>query len=160
MVMSVPGAGHVTFNGFDINGGVDLNPRFGAALDTTYARASNLFGTQHGGHVLTILAGPVFYPVERGKNRMFVHALVGMGIVDGVAPSSFENYSSGWVRGTSYAFGGGAEHFLRGPLSVRVSGDYMRTPFINYSRSVQPQNDFRVTAGMVLALPRIGGLGR
>jgi hypothetical protein len=152
LAMPIPGAGRVNLNGFDISGNVDLNPRWGATVDSNYARTSSLLGIPHGGYVLSFLGGPVFYPVAHGNTRMFVHVLAGVGMVDGAVPESDINYRYGWLGQFSYAAGGGIEHSVAGPFAVRISGDYLHTAFYNSAGAVQPQNNFRVTASFVLRL--------
>jgi opacity protein-like surface antigen len=152
VTMSIPGAGRTNLNGLTASGNVDFNPLWGVALESNYARTPSILGTPHSGYVLSFLGGPVFYPLERGNTRVFVHALAGSGLVDGAAPISDTNYRYGWRGAFSYAVGGGAEHSVSGPFSVRVGADYLHTAFFDYNAAVLPQNNFRVMVSAVFHL--------
>lgn len=152
LAMAIPDAGRVNLNGLDISGRVDLNPRWGAMVDSDYVRTSSVLGIPHGGYVVSLLGGPVFYPLSHGNTRMFLHVLAGAGLVDGAVPESDINYRYGWLGRFSYAAGGGIEHSVAGPFAVRVSGDYLRTAFFDSGGAVRPQNNFRVTVSFVLRL--------
>ena len=147
--MEIPGARHVSLNGLDLSGHLDFNSRWGAVLDTSYARTHNIPGTPHAGYALTSNIGPVFYPIEFGGTRVFVHALGGAALVDGAVPQSKTDYYQGWLGRPSYALGGGVEQSVSGPFAVRVSGDYLRTSFFNATGAVHPQNNLRLTASIV-----------
>jgi hypothetical protein len=150
--MATPAARRANLNGLDLGGQVDLSPRWGAMLDTAYVRTSNMLGTPHAGYVLISQIGPVFYPVEHRKTRMFVHALAGVGLVDGAMPISNTAYFHGWLARPSYALGGGVERSVSGPFAIRVSGDYLRTSFFNAAGAVQPQSNVRLTVSVVFRL--------
>jgi opacity protein-like surface antigen len=151
LTMAIPAAGHVNLNGLDVSGRVDLNPRWGAMVDSNYVRTPNVLGTKHDGYLLSIHSGPVFYPVDHGSTRTFVHVLAGVGLVDGAVPASDTEYH-GWQARFSYAVGGGVEHSVSGPFAVRVNGDYLRTTFFDSVGAVQPQDNFRVTVSLVFRL--------
>jgi hypothetical protein len=150
--MATPAARRANLNGLDLSGQVDLSPRWGAMLDTTYVRTSNILATPHAGYVLISQIGPVFSPVEHRKTRMFVHALAGVGLVDGAMPISKTAYFHGWLARPSYALGGGVEQSVSGPFAIRVSGDYLRTSFFNAAGTVQPQSNIRLTVSVVFRL--------
>lgn len=152
VTMQIPNAGRVNLNGVDVSGHVDFNRYWGATLDSNYARNSDLFGTGHQGYVASFLGGPVFYPLEYRKTAVFVHALVGAGLVDGAVPVTVTTYFHGWQDRFAYAFGGGVERSISGPFAVRVSGDYLRTAFYNSAASVEPQNNLRLTVSFVFRL--------
>lgn len=152
LMMAIPGAKHVNLNGLDLSGSVSLSPRWGATLDSSYAHTFDVLGTGHQGYVLSILSGPVFYPVERRNTRMFVRALAGAGLVDGAVPTSDKQYVYGWLLRPSYAVGGGVEHSVSGAFAVRISGDYLRTSFYDSLRGVQSQNNLRFTMSFVFRL--------
>lgn len=158
--LAVPGAGHVNLNGLDAAGQIHLTPRWGAAIESTYARTSNVPGIPHQAYILTPQAGPVFYPIEHGNTRLFIHALAGAGLEDGAVSITGTKYFHGWLVRPSYAVGGGAEHSLSSMLALRVSGDYLRTRFFDSAGTVQPQNDFRMTVSLVFRLRRAYGFGR
>ena len=73
--MAVSTAESVNLNGMDAGGTVALSPRWGAALDTSYLRATKVLGTPHQAYMLSVQGGPMFYPVEHGNTRVFVRAL-------------------------------------------------------------------------------------
>lgn len=152
LTMAIPSAKYVNLSGLDVGGSVDLNSRWGAMLDSTYVRTSDILGTGHGGYQLSFLGGPVFYPIEHGKSRMFVHALAGAALVDGAVPINKTDYFHGWLTRFSYAFGGGIEHALRGPFGVRVGGDYLHSAFFDARGVVRPQGNLRLTVGLVFRL--------
>ncbi len=149
--MAIPGAGSVNLNGLDVSGRIDLKPRWGAILDSNYVRTPNVLGTRHDGYLLSFYTGPVFYPVDHGNTRAFVHVLAGVGVVDGAVPGH-DTELHGWLSRFSYAVGGGVEHSVSGPFAVRVNGDYLRTAFFDSAGAVQPQNNFRVTTSLVFRL--------
>jgi opacity protein-like surface antigen len=151
LTMPIPGAGRVDLNGLDVSGRVDLKPHWGAMVDSNYVRTSNVLGTKHDGYLLSFLGGPVFYPVDHGNTRVFVHVLAGVGIVDGAVPARDTEYH-GWLGRFSYAVGGGVEHSVSRRFAVRVIGDYLRTAFFDSVGAVQPQNNFRVTTSLVFRL--------
>jgi hypothetical protein len=139
----------VNLYGLDVAGHIDVASRWGVTLDSSYVRASNVFGTGHNSYVLTALAGPVFYPIERRNTRLFVHALLGAGLVDSAVPVSGTQYVGGWIARFSDAVGGGLERFISGPFAVRVSGDYLRTSFVDSDSIAHNQNNFRATVSFL-----------
>jgi hypothetical protein len=62
--MAMPSQQRVGLAGIDANGLVRFAPRWAATVDGTYAATSNVFATGHGANILSLLAGPVFYPVN------------------------------------------------------------------------------------------------
>lgn len=152
IAMPIPSAGHVNLNGVDASGHVDVSSRWGATVDASYVRASNVLDTGHNSYVLSVLAGPVFYPIDRGNFRMFVHVLAGAGLVDGAVPVSDTYNLHGWVSRFSDAVGGGFEHSLSGPFAVRLSGDYLRTTFVDAAAVAHVQNNLRATVSLVFRM--------
>ena len=150
--MAIPSAQHVNLSGLDVAGSADLNSRWGATVDSTYVRTSDVLGTRHAGYQLSLLGGPVFYPFEHGKNRVSVHALAGAALVDGAVPINTLDYFHGWLIRFAYAAGGGIEHTLSGPFGVRVQGDYLHSEFFNASGAVRPQGNLRLTVSLVFRL--------
>jgi hypothetical protein len=69
LFLDTPSRQRVGLTGVDANAFVDFNPRFGMTIDSNYARANNVLSTGHSGKVLSLLTGPVFYPVEYGNTR-------------------------------------------------------------------------------------------
>jgi hypothetical protein len=152
LTMAIPSAQHLNLSGLDVGGRVDLNSRWGAMVDSTYVRTSNVLGTRHGGYQLSLLSGPMFYPVEHGNTRMFVHALAGAALVDGAVPINKTDYFHGWLVRFSYAVGAGIEHAVSGPFGVRVQGDYLHSAFFDAAGAVRPQGNLRLTASLVFRL--------
>jgi hypothetical protein len=147
-------AQHVNLSGVDVGGSVDLAPRWGAMLDTTYARTSNVLGTRHDGYQLNFLSGPVFYLFEHRNTRISVHALAGAALVDGAVPINTTDYFHGWLVRFAYAAGGGFERSLSGPFGVRVQGDYLHSSFFDANGAVRPQGNLRLTVGLVFRLKK------
>jgi len=154
LLSQIPSAGLATLNGLDAGARVGFSPRWGVAADAGYVRTSNVFGTGHTGYVLTLLAGPVFYPIEGRNTRLFVHGLVGAGLVDGAFPVSGGNYLHGWVERPAYALGAGIEHSILGPFGIRLTTDYLRTTYVNSTEQLQSQNNLRVTTSLIFRLQR------
>lgn len=152
LTMAVPSAQHVNLSGLDICGRADLNSRWGAMLDSTYVRTSNVLGTQHGSYQLSFLGGPVFYPFEHGDSRVFVHVVGGAALVDGAVPINKTDYFYGWLVRPSYAAGGGIEHALSGRFGVRVRGDYLHSAFFDARGTVRPQGNLRLAVSLVFHL--------
>jgi hypothetical protein len=152
LTMAIPSAQHLNLSGLDVGGRVDLNARWGAMVDSTYVRTSNVLGTGHGGYQLSFLSGPMFYPVEHGNTRMFVHGLAGAALVDGAVPINKTDYFHGWLVRFSYAVGAGIEHAVSGPFGVRVQGDYLHSAFFDAAGAVRPQGNLRLTVSLVFRL--------
>jgi len=152
LTMAIPSAQHLNLSGLDVGGRVDLNSRWGAMVDSTYVRTSNVLGTGHGGYQLSFLSGPMFYPVEHGNTRMFVHGLAGAALVDGAVPINKTDYFHGWLVRFSYAVGAGIEHAVSGPFGVRVQGDYLHSAFFDAAGAVRPQGNLRLTVSLVFRL--------
>jgi len=150
--MAMPSAGRANFNGLDFSGSIGLRRRWAATLDSSYFYAADVLSTRHQGYMLSLLAGPVFYPVEHGNTRLFVRALAGAALVDGAVPISETRNLHGWLLGPSYTVGGGFEHFVSGQFAVRVNGDYLRTRFYDSADTVRPQNNLRLTVSFVFRL--------
>lgn len=148
--MGIPGSGHVNLNGANLNGDYDFTTRLGLSLEASYARSARVLGIHHNAYVISGLIGPVFYLADNGDTRIFLHALGGLGVVDAAVPASSTSYNYGWVTRPSFALGGGVERLVSGPLAVRFGADYLRTSFLNPSNTIQPQNNLRVTAGILL----------
>jgi hypothetical protein len=142
-------SGHQILNGVDIAGSADLTSRFGVMADSMYVRTADVLGTGHAGYQLGFLGGPVFYPLEFRNMRVSVHGLAGAALVDGAVPVNATDYFHGWLVRFSYAAGGGIEHSLSGPFSVRVQADYLHAAFFDASGAVRPQGNVRITTSLV-----------
>ena len=149
LALDTPSRQRVGLSGVDANGFVDFNPRWGMTVDSSYARAGNVLGTGHSGHVLSFLIGPQFYPVNFGNTRIFVHTLAGVSLVNSAVPVKGTYYLGGTVTRFSYALGGGVERTVAGPLAIRVGADYLRTTFANSTAAMQFQNNLRIVTGIV-----------
>jgi opacity protein-like surface antigen len=91
----------------------------------------------------------VFYPVEYGNGRIFVHALAGVSLVNSAVPVMGTYYLGGAVTRFSYAVGGGVERPVAGPLAIRVGGDYLRTTFADSTAAMKFQNNLRIVTSIV-----------
>jgi hypothetical protein len=151
LTTAMSSAQNVNLSGLDVGGRADLNSRWGAMLDSMYVRTSNVLGTGHNAYQLSFLGGPVFYPLERGNYRIFVHAVAGAALVDGAVPINKTDYFYGWLVRPSYAVGG-IERALAGPFGVRVRGDYLHSAFFDARGVVQPQGNLRLTVSLVFRL--------
>ena len=140
---------HMAFSGVDADGSIDFNARWGMMVDSSYVRAGNVLGTGHTGNVLSLLIGPVFYPVDSENTRIFVHTLAGVSLVNSAIPVTRTYHLDGTVNRFSYALGEGVERTLAGPLAIRVGADYLRTTFVNSTAAMQIQNNIRIVTGMV-----------
>jgi hypothetical protein len=135
--------------GLDANGLVNFNSRWGVTVDSLYARTGSVFGTGQSANVLSLLAGPVFYPAVFGKSEIFVHALVGACRVESAVPVTGTSYLNGWVARPSYAMGGGFGQSLFGPVGIRIQGDYQYTSFGDSAGAIHGQNNLRLATSIV-----------
>jgi opacity protein-like surface antigen len=147
--LDTPSQKRIGLRGVDANAFVDFNPRWGIMLDSSYARAGNVLGTGHGGNVLSVLCGPVFYPLDLGKTRIFVHTMAGVSLVNSAVPVQGTYYLGGTLTRFSYAVGGGVERTVTGPLAIRIGAVYLRTTFANSTAALHFQNNIRITTGIV-----------
>ncbi|MFY9647868.1 MAG: hypothetical protein WAK29_22010 [Terriglobales bacterium] len=146
--MDTPSQQRVFLSGVDANAFVDLNARWGVLANSSYARTGDVFGTGHSGNVFSLLCGPEFYPVAYANTRMFVHSMAGVSMVDSAVPVSGTYYLSGAVARFSYAVGGGVDHPLFGPFTLRVGGDYVRTTFADPTATMRFQNNLRLVTSV------------
>jgi hypothetical protein len=149
LVLNTPSHEGVGLSGVDANGFIDFTARWGLMVDSSYARVGDVLGTGHSGNVLSLLTGPVFYPLENRNNRIFVHALAGIGLVNSAVPVEGSYYLGGTMTRFSYALGGGLERTVVGPLAIRTSADYLRTTFANSTAAMKSQNNLRIVTGIV-----------
>jgi hypothetical protein len=149
LVMSSPTTGSASLYGADAAGTMDFSRFWGATLDSSYVRTSDVFNLGHSGNVLTFLAGPVFHPFETRETRISIRALVGAGLVDSAVPADDGNEVRGWVARPAYAVGVGAEHSFAGPFALRMDADYLRTAFAESTAVVEAQNNLRLTLSLV-----------
>jgi len=150
--MPISSAGRAGLNGLDSSASVALSPRWGATIDSSYLRTSDVLTTPHQGYVLSLQAGPVFSLLERRNTRVFVRGLAGAGLVDGAVPVSNTSYFHGWLLRPAYTAGVGVERSVSGNLAVRVNGDYVRTTFYDGAGAAQAQNNLRLTVSFVFRL--------
>jgi hypothetical protein len=151
--MQVPSAGNTNLYGVDASAGIDFNRHWGGLIDSSYVRAGDVFGTGHDSYVLSALVGGVFYPYSHGETRISLRALGGAGLVDSAVPVNGPSYYlHGWVARPSYGAGVGVERTIFGPFAFRVTGDYLRTAFVNSSEDVELQNNLRLTGSIVFRL--------
>ena len=147
--LAAPDSQHVALNGFTANVVSRFTPHWGGNLDFTFARAGDVLGTGKSDTISNVMIGPVFYPFERGKTAVFVHALVGIAWIHGAVPVTATTYYDGWEDRPSFALGAGVERAITGPFAARVGVDYLHTTFVNPTGATAGQNDLRLTATFV-----------
>ena len=150
--LNMPSASRVNLYGVDGNIVVNITERWGGTLDASYSRAGNVLSTGHGGSILNFLAGPVFYPMDRGKARIFTHGLAGAARVDSAVPTSKATFLGGQVTRLAYGLGAGVEYDLSRSFAFRGGADYLRTTFVDAADKLQPQNNLRAVVGLVFKL--------
>lgn len=139
----------LNLGGVDATGVLQFSSRWGAMVDFTFARAANVPGTGHSDRVLSALIGPEFFLIDHYRGNVFVHALAGAALVDSAVLASSTSEVHGYAAHFSYAIGAGTEMTLHGPFAVRFTGDYQRTKFVDAQLASVPQNNVRVSAGVV-----------
>jgi len=141
----------ILFKGLNASVTGQSSDRFGATLEMSYLRASNVFGTGQANSVLTFLAGPVFYPYRRSGFVTSVHVLGGAARVSGVVVLTPSN--GGFLKGTAddlaWAFGTSLEKWFTNSLAARVDIDALHTSFYNSSVRVHGEYDLRATWGLI-----------
>ena len=147
---NLSGTPTLNLNGVNSSAMIDFLPRWGATLDASYVRAGRDPGSGHSSYVLSVLAGPVFYPAQNDNTRFSVRALAGVSLVDSSVRVDQQNlYYRGWLSRFSWAIGAGIERDLSTSFAVRLNVDYLRTKFVNSAVMVQPQNGIRLSASLV-----------
>jgi hypothetical protein len=151
--MNLGGTPSANLHGLAGSATINVLPRWGAALDSTYVRAGRDPGSGHSSYVLSVLAGPVFIPKRTNNTRFLLRALGGVSLVDSSVQVN-QLYYRGWLARFSWAVGAGIERNLppiknRFPFAVRFNVDYLRTKFLSSSATVQPQNGLRFSASFV-----------
>ena len=76
----------VRLNGIEASGTINVNPSWGATLDSSYVRAGRDPESGHSSSVLSAFAGPVFVAAQKHNMRFLIRPLVGMTLVDGSVP--------------------------------------------------------------------------
>jgi hypothetical protein len=141
----------ILFKGVSASVTGQSSDRFGATFETSYLRASNVFGTGQNNSVLTFLAGPVFYPYRRGGFVTSVHVLGGAARVSGVVvlTPSTGGFLKGTVDDLAWAFGTSLEKWFTESLAARVDIDALHTSFYNSTVKVHGEYDLRATWGLI-----------
>jgi opacity protein-like surface antigen len=147
----MPSTGRLNLTGADAAVIADLSSFFGVTADFSYVRAPNVFGTSHA-DVLSYLAGPMLYPVARGRMRVYVRGLFGGARVTGAIPNGVNPPITGFVNKFSWAVGGGVEYQISPSVTLRSGGDYQHTYFFNPTETIQGQNDFRAVCSVVFSV--------
>ena len=73
----------VRLNGIEASGTINVNPSWGATLDSSYVRAGRDPESGHSSSVFSAFAGPVFVAAQKHNMRFLIRPLVGMTLVDG-----------------------------------------------------------------------------
>ncbi|HEX3818877.1 MAG TPA: outer membrane beta-barrel protein [Candidatus Sulfotelmatobacter sp.] len=141
----------VDLNGVDVSGTININPSWGATLDSSYVRAGRDLESGHSSSVLSAFAGPVFTAAQKHNLRFLIRPLVGMTLVDGSVPVS-DVFFRGWESRFSWAIGGGIEYDLSPSYAVRFNADYLRAHFVSSNAAVEPQNGIRFSTNFVFRL--------
>ncbi len=152
--MTSASTSRLNLQGIDANGLVHFTPHWGAMVDFSFARAGEVPGTGHSDRVFSGLIGPMFYLVDHENTNVFVNALFGSAWVDSAVPLSTTAEFHGYETRFSYLFGAGWERHVTGPFSVRVSGGFQRTTFVDSKLALEGQNHLRVSAGVVYQFGR------
>ena len=141
----------ILFKGINASITGQSSERFGATFETSYLRASNVFGTGHSNSVLTFLGGPVYYPYRRGGFVTSVHVLGGAARVAGVVvlTPSTGGYLKRTVGDLAWAFGGSVEKWFRDSLAAQVDIDALHTSFYNSSVKISGDYGLRATWGLI-----------
>jgi len=141
----------ILFKGINASVTGQSSDRFGATFETSYLRASNVFGTGRSNRVLTFLGGPVFYPYRRSGFVTSVHVLGGAARVSGVVvlTPSTGGFLKGTVDDLAWAFGTSLEKWFTESLAARVDIDALHTSFYNSSVKVHGEYDLRATWGLI-----------
>jgi opacity protein-like surface antigen len=141
----------VDLNGVDVSGTLNMNPSWGATLDSSYVRGGRDLQSGHSSAVFSAFVGPVFTAAQKHNLRFLIRPLVGMTLVDGSVPVG-DVYFRGWESRFSWAVGGGVEYDLSPNYAVRFNADYMRAHFISSNATVQGQNGIRFSTNFVFRL--------
>jgi opacity protein-like surface antigen len=149
MSMTSPATSRLNLQGVDANGLLHFSPHWGGMLDFTLARSGNVPGTTHSDRVFSGLIGPVYYVMQHEKTSVFANALFGAAWVDSAVPVNPTTEFHGYETRFSYLFGAGVERSVTGPFSVRVSGGYQRTAFVDSKLAMVGQNNLRVSGALV-----------
>lgn len=151
----MPSLSRLNLDGLEMAAIADLSPYFGMIADSSYVRAKNVFGTSRSGDILSYLAGPVVYPLARGKTRLYVHSLVGGARVTAALPADGGGIVTGFVNKFSWAVGGGIEYQVSQFIVLRSGGDYQHTYFFGPSDVIQGQHDFRAVCSVAFSVWRL-----
>jgi hypothetical protein len=138
MSMTSPATSRLSLHGVDANGLLQFSPHWGGMLDST-----------HSDRVFSGLIGPVYYVMQHEKTSVFANALFGAAWVDSAVPVNATTEFHGYETRFSYLFGAGVERSVTGPFSVRVSGGYQRTAFVDSNLAMVGQNNLRVSGALV-----------
>ena len=141
----------VHLNGIDVSGTVNVNPSWGATLDSSYVRAGRDPESGHSSAVFSAFAGPVFVASQKHNMRFLIRPLVGMTLVDGSVPVG-DVFYRGWQSRFSWAIGAGVERELSPSYAIRFNVDYLRAHFISSNAAVGPQNGIRLGTNFVFRL--------
>lgn len=149
MSSEVTPSSRIWLNGLDASTEADFLSRIGVKIDVGYARAWNVFGTDHHSDVLNYLGGPVVHLSRRKRFAAYVQGLVGGARVTGLVPLTGGGFGTGYTNRLSWSAGLGAEYRFSPALAFRVGGDYLHATFFSPSQTLQGQNDYRAVGSFV-----------
>jgi Outer membrane protein beta-barrel domain len=128
---------------------VDFNPRFGIKGEVGYTRTFGAFGISRHSDMLTLLAGPVAYPVRRRKFSIYAQGLAGAARIEGVLPQGGGAYLLSEAIKPAFGVGAGVEISLSRSLGVSVGADYLRVSNLTPQLLLRGQWDPRASVSLV-----------
>jgi opacity protein-like surface antigen len=139
-------------HGWTGSGAINLNPWLGVEGSSSGNYQSNCLGAAGVNcTILTFMGGPKITPYRGTSLSAYTHALVGIG---SMTMSLAAGSPLTW-RDLAWSVGGGADYAVNNRISVRVGQvDYLRTQLFQ-SLGGTRQNDFRVSAGVVLRIGKV-----
>jgi len=150
----VPSEGDLTMKGIVVSASGDLTARFGVKLELGYSRSPDAFQTGRVADLLTYMAGPVFYPIRRGKFDFHAQVLFGGARETGVNFESDGTLVRGYVNHPAWAGGVGFQYRISEALSVRPEVEYLRSSYFNSNVAVQGQTNLRPSISLVYTYGR------
>ena len=141
-----------SLRGLEFSGTLNLKPWFGVKGDFSYHHGTALAGSS--ADFLSYLVGSEFR--RPGRLSPFAHVLVGV-VHESTSMESIAISIHNTLLGTNdtaftFAFGGGVDVKVKGPVSVRpLQVDYLRTNFSpTYSPDTHSHGQPRISGGLVL----------
>lgn len=150
----VPSGDRISLNGVDSGMTAYFRPRFGLCIDLGYARAANVLGSNKHSDMLDYMAGPVFSPVKRRKQSIYIRGLVGGARISGTTPAENGGYVTGFAAQFAWSIGIGAQYQVSHSVAVRAGFDSLHTCYFNSSERLQGQENAHATITFVYLFNR------